>query len=122
MRRVFEEAEDAQISSQLHPAVAEAVRLLSRPERKSDPLSLQELSDRVGLSPSHLSRLFAGQVGIRLNHFRARQCHERFLELRRAAPGKKLLNLALEAGFGSYAQFHRVMKSLKGCSPSRLEE
>jgi AraC-like DNA-binding protein len=98
----------------VHPAVERAARLI---RDQVDPLSLEELALRAGLSPARLSRLFKQQTGVALVDFRNRQRIERFLQLYGAGQRLTMLEAALEAGFGSYPQFHRVFKRVLGCSP-----
>jgi AraC-like DNA-binding protein len=100
----------------LHPSVEEAVRLL-RNER--EPMTLTELAERSGLSASRLSRVFKRETGVSLVHFRQRMQLERFQQLRESQPNHTLLATALDAGFGSYAQFHRVYKQTYGKGPGR---
>lgn len=100
----------------VHPAVEKAARLL---RDDSSGLSLDELARRSGLSPARLSRLFRQQTGVALVDFRNRQRVEKFLQLYGTGQRRKMLDAALEAGFGSYPQFHRVFKRLIGCSPVR---
>jgi AraC-like DNA-binding protein len=98
----------------VHPAVEKAARLI---RDEITALSLDELARRSGLSPTRLSRLFKRQTGVALVDFRNRQRVERFLRLYGTGQRLKMLDAALEAGFGSYPQFHRVFKRLIGCSP-----
>ncbi len=101
----------------VHPAVERAAVLL---RDVTQPMKIEELSWRVGLSPSRLSRLFKQETGVGLSHYRNQQRIERFFALtNRARPGS-MLQRALEAGFGSYPQFHRVFKTLIGQSPARF--
>lgn len=104
-------------SAIVHPAVEQAARAL----RAGDAtLSLTQLSKRAGLSPARLSRLFKQQLGIALVEYRNRQRLDRFLALRAADAGGNLMRLALDAGFGSYPQFHRVFTAMMACSPARF--
>lgn len=99
---------------ELHPAVERAARLL----RDDDvTVSVDELAERAGLSSTRLSRLFKQQTGSSLVDFRNRQRMERFQQLYHDGPQRTMLDAALEAGFGSYPQFHRVFRQLLGCSP-----
>jgi AraC-like DNA-binding protein len=98
----------------VHPAVERAARLI---RNENTPLNLDELSERSGLSAHRLSRLFKQQTGVALVDFRNRQRIERFLQLYGAGQRRTMLDAALEAGFGSYAQFHRVFKHVTGRSP-----
>ena len=64
-----------------------------------------------------MSRLFKQQTGVALVDFRNRQRVEKFLDFYGTGQRRTMLDAALEAGFGSYAQFHRVFKRVRGCSP-----
>jgi AraC-like DNA-binding protein len=72
------------------------------------------------LSPARLSRQFKIQVGLGIAEYRSRARLERFLELYREGRPITALAAALEAGFQSYAQFHRVFRRLMGQSPAEF--
>ena len=117
--RHFEHAADVPVHD-VHPAVESAARLI---RNETAPLDLDELARRSGLSAPRLSRLFKHQTGVALVDFRNRQRVERFLQL--YGTGQRLttmLDAALEAGFGSYPQFHRVFKRVIGCSPGNYRK
>jgi AraC-like DNA-binding protein len=100
----------------LHPAVERAAALIGR-----DPAAaLTGIARHAGLSESRLSRLFHAQVGTTLVAWRSRQRVERFLTLIQAEPQRRLLDLALRAGFGSYAQAHRAVRAVTGKAPAAL--
>jgi AraC-like DNA-binding protein len=103
-------------TSTLHPAVAEAARLIS-----SQPgLAGEELAARTGLSRSRLSRLFHQQLGETIQARRERVRIEAFIgrhRQERSPRRRSLLSDALAAGFGSYAQFHRAFRRIMGTSP-----
>jgi AraC-like DNA-binding protein len=103
----------------VHPAIERTARLLLSDENS---YSLPQLAKQSGLSPSRLSRLFKQQTGLSIVEFRNRQRIQRFLERYEMDhnPGRRstLLEAALEAGFGSYPQFHRVFRQTTGCSPA----
>ncbi len=82
-----------------------------------DPtLSAGELSKRFALSESKLARVFKAEMTMSLGEYRNHLRIERFFTL--VAPGGgNLLQAALDAGFGSYAQFHRVFRRLLGSTP-----
>ena len=111
----FRAAESAQEALDVHPSIEKAIRLL---REEPQTLSLDDLADRCGLSPSHLSRLFKQQTGIAIATYRNRQRLDRFLELYEDARRRSITEAALAAGFGSYPQFHRIFKELMGCSPA----
>jgi AraC-like DNA-binding protein len=99
----------------VHPAVARAARLISEAD---DAPKLEALAREAGLSPARLSRLFKRQAGLSLTAFRQRKCVERFLRFYGRGARYTLLQAALEAGFGSYAQFHRVFGAVMRMSPA----
>jgi len=109
----FEHAADVPVHD-VHPAVEKAARHI---RNQNNTLGLDELARHAGLSAARLSRLFKQQTGIALVEFRNRQRVEKFLA--RYGTGQRLtmLDAALDAGFGSYPQFHRVFKRVLGCSP-----
>ncbi len=111
--RVFQKAPDVPVQD-VHPAVERASRLI-RSGRA--PESLDDLARQSGLSAARLSRLFHQQTGFTLVEFRNRQRLQRFVEIYGAGHRQTMLGAALEAGFGSYPQFHRVFTRIMGCSP-----
>jgi AraC-like DNA-binding protein len=95
-----------------HPLTRSAlVSLIQGPE-----LRRSELASRLGGHPTDLSRHFHKDVGLQLNEYRTRLRLLRFIEA--ASAGRtNLLSAALDAGFGSYSQCHRVFQETLGCSP-----
>ena len=101
----------------LHPAVETVARML---RAHPDAGDLATLARTVHLSSSHLSRIFKEQTGVSITRFRSQQRLQRFLRLYGTGRRTTALAAALEAGFGSYAQFHRVFREQTGRSPSAL--
>lgn len=98
--------------SQVDPCIAKVVRLL----QEDQTCSGANLARAVGLSRSHLSRRFCDQMGVGLARFRNQLRIESFLHVVENE-GRTMLRAALDAGFGSYGQFHRVFRESMGVSP-----
>jgi AraC-like DNA-binding protein len=111
-----QEAADVPIGRNVHPAVEKAATLI---RDEAVPMKLSVLARQAGLSSSRLSYLFKQQTGVSLVQFRQRQQLERFLRLYGGGKSHTLLSAALDAGFGSYPQFHRVFKACMGTSPAK---
>jgi len=74
------------------------------------------LAKALGTTADTLGRAFKATLGESLRDYRNRLRLSRFLAL--VEPnGGNLLQAALDAGFGSYAQFHRVFRAQLSCSP-----
>lgn len=112
--QAYLESDEAVVGSDVHPAVERAARIL-RDEAQTG--NVTELSRRVGLNPSRLGKLFREQTGVSIVEFRNRQRLERFLRLYGRGGRLTALEAALEAGFGSYAQFYRTFTAMTGKSP-----
>jgi AraC-like DNA-binding protein len=115
--RAFLESEDLVAGVDVHPAVETVARCL-----RADPEAggLDALARTVGLSPSHLSRIFKAQTGVSITRFRNQRRLERFITLYGHGRRTTALAAALEAGFGSYAQFYRVLRTETGRTPTAL--
>jgi AraC-like DNA-binding protein len=101
----------------LHPAVETVARMLRADPDAGD---LAALARAASLSPSHLSRIFKEETGVSISRFRNQQRLQRFLRLYGGGRRTTALAAAIEAGFGSYAQFHRFFREQTGRSPSAL--
>jgi AraC-like DNA-binding protein len=95
-----------------HPVVAKAVRMLAQ-----DPsLGGGEMAARLNMSLSRFARLFKSMLGLSLVDYRNQLRLERFMQMMESG-ATNMLEAALAAGFGSYAQFHRVFHAMRGKSP-----
>jgi AraC-like DNA-binding protein len=82
-----------------------------------------ELAAEFGISPGHLARAFKREMGISLVEYRNRKRIARFREvMRERGPAESLKAAAIEAGFGSYAQFSRIHKRFTGEEAWRKDE
>jgi len=93
------------------PVVAAAVEALG----VAPSLSCATLARQHGISVSRLARAFKAEMGMSIVEHRNRLRLQRFFQLVEA--GQTLLPAALAAGFGSYAQFHRVFRAQHKLSP-----
>jgi AraC-like DNA-binding protein len=79
-------------------------------------LSGADLAARLEVSAGRLAHVFKAEIGMSIVEHRNRMRLERFTML--LDKGRRnLLEAALAAGFGSYAQFHRVFRSLRHVTP-----
>jgi AraC-like DNA-binding protein len=111
----FLDSDETNMGVKLHPAVEKAATLLTQ----TDEVELEEIAHQAGISHTHLCKLFRNEMGISMVHFRNRKRLERFLSLSKQKD-INLMDAALEAGFGSYAQFYRVFRDEIGHSPKEL--
>jgi AraC-like DNA-binding protein len=95
-----------------HPAVTKAVRMLAE-----DPsLSGADLAARLEVSAGRFARVFKSEMGVSLVRYRNQLRLERFVKSMES--GRTTMpEAARAAGFGSYAQFHRVFQALRGTTP-----
>ncbi len=103
----------------LHPAVVRARRLCEC--EQGGPSDMRQLARQAGISESRLAHLFADQVGLTPLQYRNYARVQTFIRSFERG-GSNLLEAALAAGFGSYAQFHRVFRQVCGVSPNEHME
>ena len=115
----FVKAKPVETMEFLHPKLERVLAQLNDP---SEEYSLEQLARDVKMSPYYLSTLFREQLGLTIPEYRNRQRLNRFFTLYRTKPEIRLLELALEAGFGSYAQFYRVFTKAVGHTPQEWEK
>jgi AraC-like DNA-binding protein len=99
------------------PLVEQILRTLN----EDLPITGERLASELGVSPGHLARSFKREMGVSLVDYRNRLRIDRFFDsIRRQGGTCNLLEAALSAGFGSYAQFHRVYRKFLGTTPRDL--
>lgn len=85
------------------------------------PMTGEQLAMELGVSPGHLARSFKREMGLSLVDYRNRRRIDRFFDaVSRSGGSVNLLDAALNAGFGSYAQFHRVYRKFLGTAPREV--
>lgn len=82
-------------------------------------LRVESLARLAHFSPYHFHRLFKAVVGETVAVFVRRTRLERAVQLMRAAPGRPLGRIALDAGFTSASDFGRAFRRHFGLPPSR---
>lgn len=83
-------------------------------------LSVAEVCARIGVEHERLAILFRSQLGLSPVDYRNRLKLEHFLNRYDRGRRATMLSAALAAGFGSYAQFHRVFVQCMGMSPRQF--
>jgi AraC family transcriptional regulator len=84
-----------------------------------DPLTLDEIADIAGVSRFHLVRAFTAATGLPvMRYVRARRLSEAARALAKGAPN--ILNLALEADYGSHEAFTRAFRDHFGVTPEAV--
>lgn len=100
--------------------IQQAERFIEENIRRSD-VTLQAVSDYVGLSAPYFSSIFYQEKGIHIseytNRVRVRQAQKELLETR-----EKVNTIAKNLGFSSPSYFNNVFKRYTGTTPNRFRE
>jgi len=84
-------------------------------------ISLDEVATVAGVSRYHITRAFAAATGMPVMAYaKARRLSEAAKVLARGAPD--ILNVALEAGYGSHEAFTRAFRDQFGVTPEQLRQ
>ena len=110
----FLAAEPVPDCAPFHPKLEAVIGLLADPDQD---LTQAQLARRVQMSPYYLSDLFRKQTGLTIPDYRNRLRLQEFFRRLHAHPEFRLLQHALDSGFGSYAQFYRVFSGALGVAP-----
>jgi AraC family transcriptional regulator len=94
--------------------VTRSVRVIE--QRPDGALGLGSLAREAGLSPYHFLRTFERLTGITPHQY-VRRARLRDAASRLAAEREKVLNIALDCGFGDVSNFNRAFRSEFGVSP-----
>lgn len=96
----------------MHPAVLQALSIL---RGSVETPTAAEIARKCGVTQGYLGQLLIDHTGWGFVEWRNRTRLERFHIL--YPKSEDLLTAALDAGFGSYTQFHRVFSDLIGTTP-----
>lgn len=99
----------------LHEALHKALLLMG--ERYGDPLSLEDLTRRVHVSPSHLSFLFRTELGTSFKQLLLRMRIHRAREILAAEPRRQITDVAFSVGFADLSHFEKSFRKIVGRSP-----
>lgn len=83
------------------------------------PWSVTALARTLGISPGQLQRRFRAETGQTVTRYRLAGQLARYLDLSDDDHDLSITDAAYAAGFGSYAQFHRIFVRYMDVSPSR---
>jgi AraC family transcriptional regulator, melibiose operon regulatory protein len=94
--------------------VEEMARFVARHYR--DPIGLDEVAEAVGLHPDYAAALFRKTFGVTPTRF---ILQHRIMHAQRdlVTTDSKILEVALDAGFGSLSRFNAAFRALCGCAP-----
>jgi AraC-like DNA-binding protein len=94
--------------------VTRVVRSIDR--HPAAPLTLESMAGAAGLSPYHFLRTFQRLTGVTPHQYIVR-ARLRDAAIRLSARGRKILDIALDSGFGDVSNFNRAFRTEFGLSP-----
>lgn len=106
----------ANLDPTAHTAAEQLVGAAIRRLRVAPNEDRHAIAKALGTTADRLGRVFKSEMGETLQDYRNRLRLERFFAVVEPEGGN-LLRAALDAGFGSYAQFHRVFHTAFDCAP-----
>jgi AraC family transcriptional regulator of adaptative response/methylated-DNA-[protein]-cysteine methyltransferase len=104
-----------------HPradAMAEIARYIR--EHADEPLALEALARRAGLSPFHFQRTFKEVVGVTPKQLQSAERAQRFKRALRE--GSSMLEASLDAGYGSTSRAYESRDAAGAMRPSRYQK
>jgi AraC-like DNA-binding protein len=106
---------DRSALSDVHEALRKSLMLMG--ERYGDPLSLEDLTRKVHVSPSHLSFLFRTELRISFKQLLLRMRIHRAREILAAEPRRQITDVAFSVGFADLSHFEKSFRKIVGRSP-----
>ena len=109
----------ASLISRPQPGSAAVSQALAHIHAHSDkPVPMQELTAVAGVSRQYLAKIWKKQVGVPLNGYLNAIRIERAKALLDAG-NRKIIDVAMDCGFGSLSQFNRAFLRATGVPPTR---
>ncbi|MBT2291881.1 response regulator [Paenibacillus albidus] len=87
-----------------------------RENYENDQLSLQEISRRIGVSPSHLSKVFSQETGQTMTEFLTETRIKKAMELLKTTRSKTF-EIAFQVGYNDQHYFSNLFKKIIGMTP-----
>jgi AraC-like DNA-binding protein len=113
-------ADDGRATAAAHRQVAAVAEAYLR-EHFREPLTVAQIAAAVGVSPSHLHRIFRAETGVtlvnRVHRLRLEAAAQRLRET-----DQTVLAIAHEVGFTSQSHLTRLFSRHFGCAPGRYRE
>lgn len=81
-----------------------------------NPLTLSSIAEELGISPFHLSRVFSGNMGLRLDKY-INELRINYANHLLWSTNKPITDIAFECGFDTLRTFNRVYKSILSVTP-----
>lgn len=85
------------------------------------PLTLDDISQHIGISKSHFSHLFKKYTNMTFIEFLTTERIKRS-EFLLSDPNAHIIDIAFDSGFSSISSFNRAFKKINGVSPSEFRE
>lgn len=119
--RTLRLANDVDVDDRAAPAAQNAISRVSRAVRAielhyDDALSLDALAHDAGLSPYHFLRTFTRITGVTPHQF-ALRARLRDAATRLALDDARVIDVALDSGFGDVSNFNRTFRAEFGVAP-----
>ncbi|MFD2329527.1 response regulator [Cohnella sp. GCM10020058] len=102
-----------------HKVVDEVIQIIER-EYHTD-LSVDTIAERVYLTPSYLSHLFAKQTGLSLIKYLTMHRLEKARQLLQET-NRKIIDIGAEVGYANYPYFCSLLKNYYGKTPTQIRE
>ncbi|WP_217593968.1 response regulator [Cohnella sp. GbtcB17] len=112
-------SEQAALPEANHKIVDEVIQIIER-EYHTD-LSVDTIAERVYLTPSYLSHLFAKQTGVSLIKYLTMHRLEKAKKLLQET-NRKIVDIGAEVGYANYPYFCSLLKNYYGKTPTQIRE